>query len=153
GYLDVFARDRDPDGNGIFDEGNGVTVRLSVDSSGIQGDYESREPSLSADGRYVVFRSIAHNLVANDRNYASDVFLRDRDPDGNGIFDEGNGVMLRMSVRADGGATNGDSVDPRISSNGRFVAFSSFADNLVPNDTNRTWDVFVHDRDPDGNGI
>ncbi|MFO0984251.1 MAG: hypothetical protein U1E76_21435 [Planctomycetota bacterium] len=150
---DVFVRDRDLNGDGIFDDGAGITVRLSVSSSGNQANGESDVPNISADGRYVTFTSFASNLVPGDANGFSDVFLHDRDPDGNGVFDEGNGVTRRMSVAPDGKGGNGPSAGGAISANGRYVFFWSFAINLVPNDTNLAYDVFVHDRDADGNGI
>jgi Tol biopolymer transport system component len=145
--VDVFVHDRDPDGNGIFDEGNGATTRVSVDSNGVQGNNYSNEPSISADGRFVAFVSRATNLVTGDTNDEVDVFVHDRDPDGNGIFDEGNGATTRVSVDSTGAqATGGISVEPSISADGRFVAFASDATNLVTGDTNDYEDVFVRDR-------
>jgi Tol biopolymer transport system component len=153
GVYDVFTCDRDPDGNGIFDEGNDVTHRISFGPGGVQGDDASDSPSISADGRYVAFESLADNLVTGDTNGVYDVFVHDRDPDGNGIFDEGNGVTIRMSISGTGLEADGECHNPRISANGRHVGFDSAARNLVANDTNGVPDVFVHDRDPDGNGI
>jgi hypothetical protein len=153
GVSDAFVHDRDPDGNGIFDEGFGATLRVSLDSSGVEGDDESHWPKLSGDGRYVLFDSKADDLVANDTNLAFDVFSRDRDPDGNGIFDEGNEVTKRMSVDAAGNDGNGNSYAGAISGTARYVAFYGGASNLVALDTNGEFDVFLLDRDPDGNGI
>jgi WD40 repeat protein len=152
---DVFVHDRDPDGNGIFDEGNGVTVRLSVDSAGAEGDSTSYVyvGVISGDGRHVAFYSYADNLVANDANLASDVFAHDRDPDGNGIFDEGNGVTTRVDVGPAGLEAKDGGYECAISGDGRVVAFVSGSDDLVPDDTNGIDDAFAHDRDPDGNGI
>ena len=150
---DAFVHDRDPDGNGIFDEGNGATLRASLDSSGVEGDLESHWPKLSGDGRFVLFDSLADNLVANDANNAFDLFAFDRDPDGNGIFDEGNSVTHRLSVDASGNEGNGNSYAGAISGSGRYVAFYGGASNLVALDTNGTFDIFSLDRDPDGNGI
>src|SRR5262245_48558817 len=95
------------DGNGIADVfvkelATGALVRVSVDSNGVEGDGASAGPSLSADGRFVAFQSYAKNLVPSDSNVAIDVFLHDRDPDGNGIFDEGNGVTTCVSVSGSG---------------------------------------------------
>jgi Tol biopolymer transport system component len=153
GVADAFVHDRDPDGNGIFDEGFGATLRASLDSSGVEGDDESHWPKLSGDGRFVLFDSMADNLVANDANLAFDVFSRDRDPDGNGIFDEGNEVTRRMSVDAAGNEGNGNSYAGAISGSGRYAAFYGGASNLVALDINGEFDVFLLDRDPDGNGI
>jgi Tol biopolymer transport system component len=133
---DVFVRDR------LL----GVTVRVSVDSSGAEGNDESDSSVLSPDGRFVAFTSVATNLVANDTNHAQDVFLHDRDPDGNGIFDEGNGVTLRVSVGSNGVEANSASLVGGISADGMRIAFSSIATNLVPGDHNGASDVFGFDR-------
>ena len=123
----------------------GVTERVSVSSSGEQGNYESSSPSISADGRYVAFWSSDSNLVPGDTNGSADVFVRDRM----------SGTTERVSVSSNGEEGNSGSVCPSISSDGRYVAFESWADNLVPGDTNGYWsggdwhpykDVFVRDR-------
>jgi Tol biopolymer transport system component len=124
--ADVFVHDRQ----------RGTTERVSVDSSGTQGDGESRNPWISADGRYVAFESLATNLVPGDTNGIRDVFVRDRR----------SGTTERASVDSGGGQGNGDSGTPSISADGRYVAFHSFADNLVPGDTAGVYDVFIHDR-------
>jgi hypothetical protein len=69
GNRDVFVRDR----------ATGATQRVSVSSNGAQGDFASSFPSISADGRYVAFESLAFNLVAGDTNSAADIFVRDRE--------------------------------------------------------------------------
>ena len=99
------------------------------------GNGVSREPSVSADGRFVVFSSTASNLVANDANGVSDVFLRDT---------QSNTTTL-ISVTTGGAAGNGLSEEPSISADGRFVSFTSAASDLVSNDTNNQRDVFVRD--------
>jgi len=91
--------------------------------------------AVSGDGRYIAFSSTADNLVAGDTNGLSDVFLRD--------VQAGTNVLISSSVNS--GAANGDSVGGTISSDGRYVAFSSGAANLVPGDTNNAQDVFVRD--------
>jgi Tol biopolymer transport system component len=136
GMADVFVRDRDSDGNGVFDEDDGVTSRVSVDSNGMQGDLSSSGPSISADGRYVAFDSSATNLVAGDVNGATDVFVHDR------VI----GPTTRESVSSQGMEGNRYSQSAQISADGRFVAFDSESDNLVPNDVNGFRDVFVRDR-------
>ena len=113
----------------------GDTTRVSVDSSGAQADDTSSEPSISADGRYVAFYSLASNLVAGDTNATFDVFVRDRT----------TGATTRASVATGGGEANGLSLSPAISSDGRYVAFESYATNLVAGDTNGQDDIFVHD--------
>jgi Tol biopolymer transport system component len=110
--------------------------RISVDPSGVEGNSDSIPSSISADGRYVALWSVATNLVPGDTNGAVDCFVRDR----------ATGVTERVSVDSSGGESDFDSVSPFLSADGRFVAFMSFATNLVPNDANGTWDVFVHDR-------
>lgn len=96
----------------------------------------SQCPSLSADGRFVAFVSSASNLVVGDTNLADDVFVRDR------LL----GVTERASVSTSGEQANGPSSSPAISAEGRFVAFASAASNLISDDANGTWDVFLRDR-------
>jgi Tol biopolymer transport system component len=62
----------------VYDRQTGQTIRVSVDSTGVQGNGESFWPSISSDGRYVVFDSLAMNLVAGDTNGSRDIFVRDR---------------------------------------------------------------------------
>ena len=151
---DVFVRDRDTDTDGIFDESGAVsTTRISVSSGGVQGNGGSASSGISSDGRYVVFVSGATNLVSGDSNSAWDVFVRDRDTDGDGIFDEPGAVSTtRVSVDSGGVQGNADSDDAAISSEGRYVAFASVATNLVSGDTNGAEDVFVHDRQTGATG-
>ena len=111
-------------------------LKASVDSSGVHGNANSYEPSISADGRYVAFVSRATNLVAGDTDGHPDVFVHDR----------ATGSTTRVSVDSSGVEGDDASVDPSISSDGRFVAFQSWAANLVLNDRNRTTDIFAHDR-------
>jgi Tol biopolymer transport system component len=120
----------------VHDRLTGETVRVSVASDGTQGNDVSWQPSISADGRFVAFASRASNLVSGDTNGTWDVFVRDRL----------TGQTTRVSVASDGKEGNAFSFLPLISADGRFVAFTSEASNLVPGDTNHHWDVFVHDR-------
>ena len=130
GSYDVFLRDRQA----------GTTERVSVSSAGVEGNADSSLSSVSADGRYVVFESNASNLVSGDTNTTLDVFVRDRSA----------GTTTRASVDSAGGEALGSSTKPWISADGRFVAFDSFAPNLVFGDTNSSWDVFVHDQISNG---
>jgi Tol biopolymer transport system component len=114
----------------------GTTTRVSVDSAGNEGNEFSGEPSISANGRFVAFSSGASNLVPGDTNGVADIF----------VHDQKTGTTTRVSVDSAGNEGNGDSFAPSISANGRFIAFQSDATNLVPGDTNSTFDVFVHDR-------
>ena len=111
--------------------------RISVDSSGVEGNGESymRSPSISSDGLLIVFQSDANNLVAGDTNSQSDIFVHNRH----------TGVTSRVSLHTDSTQGNGHSTGAALSTDGRFVAFSSYASNLVANDTNGAADVFVHD--------
>jgi Tol biopolymer transport system component len=83
----------------------------------------------------VAFVSDATNLVANDTNGSTDVFVHDRQ----------TGTTTRVSVDSAGVEGNGISNFPSISSDGRYVALESDADNLVADDNNGSADVFVHD--------
>ncbi len=215
GVRDIFLYDRDPDANGTFDEGNGVTSRLSLATDGTPSNGDCTRPGISADGLHVSFRSTATNLVSSDfnglqdvfvRDIASsttvrisvsstgaettdgnsdesaisgdgrlvafwskasnlvagdnppfdsvtcpgcigwaDIFLRDRDPDANGTYDEGNETTIRVSVASGGTPADADSFRPEISNDGRYVGFISEATNLVASDTNARTDVFVHE--------
>jgi hypothetical protein len=158
----------------------GDTTRVSVDSSGAQGNGFSRAPSISGDGRYVAFESEATNfgggtggvfvhdrqtgqtaaisagagspsisadsrfvafessetgLVAGDANGMQDIF----------VYDRQTTITTRVSVDSSGVEANGNSASPDISGDGRFVAFTSSANNLVAGDANGVDDVFVHD--------
>jgi TolB protein len=112
-----------------------VTARVPVGPGRQQANGDSSEPAISADGRFVAFASGASNLVAGDTNGTYDVFVRDRKLQ----------VTRRVSVGPGGQQANSSSVGPAISADGRFVAFSSYASNLVAGDTNGTYDVFVRD--------
>jgi Tol biopolymer transport system component len=131
----------------VHDRVTGVTTLVSVASDGTPGDKASQLPSISADGRLVAFESAATNLVPDDMNGRRDVFVRDRDADGDGIFDEAGGATTeRASVSSMGTESVGNSQHAVISGDGRFVAFDSFAKQLVPDDGNNRCDVFVRDR-------
>ncbi len=129
GVIDVFVHDRNTD----------TTERVSIASDSTQADDESFSPAISSDGQFVAFQSDATNLVANDTNTNTDIFVRDRTL----------GTTERISVDSGGAQGNGDSFFPAISDDGRFVAFSSEASNLVAGDTNNKVDIFVHDRQND----
>lgn len=124
GVTDVFVRDLV----------TGETERVSVSSDEQQGNEASRSPRITADGRFVMFNSASANLVANDTSGTDDIFVRDRE----------TGETTRIGIETQAGTGFGvDSITP----NGRFVVFVSNSDDLVPNDTNGlVLDVFVHDR-------
>ncbi|MFO0971881.1 MAG: hypothetical protein U1A27_00375 [Phycisphaerae bacterium] len=171
----IYVLDRDADGNGEFDgtsSGAWRIITISPPLTGQSANGRSYRPCISASGRYVAFSSYAYNLVAGDTNgpasgapnpgppvgVGCDVFIRDRDADGNGVFDESGAAAnktLRVSVDSMGQQTNphANSQNADLSGDGRFVAFDSDATSLAPGDTNGLSDVFVHDRDADGNGV
>jgi len=120
----------------VHDRQLGTTKLVSVDSGGVQGDFHSYAPVLSADGRCVAFQSAAANLVAGDTNLYWDVFVRDLQL----------GITERVSVDSFGAEADASSDSAALSADGRFVAFSSPATNLVAGDTNGVADLFVHDR-------
>jgi hypothetical protein len=116
------------------------TQLASVSSAGQPGNAISFLPDLNRDGTQVAFKSEAFNLVPNDTNGWPDVFVRDST----------TGITQRVSVDSFGNQANGLSGGPGISADGRFVAFPSFASNLVPEDGNGQSDVYVYDRFPPG---
>jgi archaellum component FlaF (FlaF/FlaG flagellin family) len=126
GVTDTFVRDLQ----------TGSTTLASVDSAGIQANDASYEPAVSGDGRFVAFRSAASNLVPGDTNGVADIFIRDAQA----------GTTERASLDSAGNAANASSYAPSTSDDGRYVAFSSTATNLVPADTNGRSDIFVRDR-------
>jgi Tol biopolymer transport system component len=119
----------------VYDTVANTTRRVSVDSNGTQGNGSSSSPSISADGRYVAFDSEASNLVSGDANGTGDIF----------VYDTVANTTRRVSVATDGTQGNAYSDFPSISADGRYVAFSSQATNLVSGDTNGIDDIFVHD--------
>ncbi len=125
--MDVFVHDRQ----------TAQTTRVSVDSAGLQANWPSYYPSISADGRCVAFRSSAYNLVPGDTNGVVDTFVHDLQ----------TGQTTRVSVDSAGNQANDHSFWLcSMSMDGHHVAFLSDATNLVPGDTNHAMDVFVHDR-------
>ena len=126
GVDDVFVRDREEN----------RTTRVSFAPGGAEANGGSYSPTISADGHRVAFLSDATNLVLGDTNSVRDVF----------VVDPQGATTTRASVNSAGDVqANVDSVTPVISGDGRFVAFTSFSDNLVPDDLNESSDVFVRD--------
>ncbi|WP_109867658.1 CARDB domain-containing protein [Methylocucumis oryzae] len=115
-----------------------TTTRISVAPDGSEANHSSAMPSISADGRYVSFRSTATNLTADvDTNNDNDIFVRDLKTN----------TTTKVSVSSDGEGANAGCFKQWISANGRFVVFQSGASNLVPGDTNDRDDIFVRDLD------
>jgi hypothetical protein len=123
---DVFVRDRVA----------GTTERVSVASSGAEGNASTVAFAMSDDGRFTAFSSLASNLTSNDTNGTSDVFLRDRVA----------GTTTLLSQSLTGGVGDGQSSQVAISGDGRYVAFDSGANNLTAGDTNASGDVFLYTR-------
>jgi Tol biopolymer transport system component len=119
----------------VYDTVVNTTRIVSVATDGTQGNKDSGTPSISADGRYVAFVSDASNLVSGDTNNTSDIF----------VYDTVANTTRIVSVATDGTQGNDDSSRPSISADGRYVAFNSYASNLVSGDTNNTFDIFVYD--------
>jgi Tol biopolymer transport system component len=126
GWGDIFIRDRQA----------GLTERVSVASNGGQQNLPALYPTISADGQYVVFQSFATNLVSGDSNVKADIFIHYR----------ATGTTERVSVATGGGQADDDSEFSAVSADGRYVAFSSKATNLVGGDTNVVRDIFIRDR-------
>ena len=122
---DVFVHDRD----------TGTTTRVSVGTDGTQASSGAGGPTISANGRFVLFSSGAA-LTEPDTNSTSDVFVHDLE----------SRTTTRISDSGTGAEGNNSSVAGSISSDGRYVAYESVASNLVPGDTNQLADVFVQDR-------
>jgi Tol biopolymer transport system component len=120
GQMDVFVRDRL----------TARTQRVSVGPQSAEANERSFDPTISADGRYVAFVSLASNLVPGDTNDKADIFVHDRTTGATELL----------------GGGNDESGSPSISADGRYVAFLSYASNLVPGDVGGTWDAFVRDR-------
>ncbi len=126
-WLDLFLRDR------LM----GTTALVSVDASQRGGgDANASAASVSDDGNLVAFESAATNLVPDDTNGVSDIFVRD-------VL---NGTTRKISTGPAGEAARGASENPQLSADGRYVIYESLAGNLVVNDTNQTREIFLHDR-------
>jgi hypothetical protein len=124
--VDVFVRDLR----------KGTTVRISTTEDGTEADEGCAWPNISANGRYIAYRSSATTLVPGDTNGVGDVF----------VFDRKRRTTERASFRSDGSQTTETVIRHTISPSGRFVAFVSAEDGIVPDDSNGLIDVFVVDR-------
>jgi Tol biopolymer transport system component len=137
------ANDLVPGGNNVYalnvflrDCTSNTTVLVSGNLSGTGGgNGNSMSGQVSTNGQFVVFQSDASNLVPNDTNGVTDIFVSDLVA----------GTTTLVSVSTNGGPANGASTDPVLTPDGRYVAFISRASNLVPGDTNGIPDIFVRD--------
>ena len=129
GVADVFVKDLT----------SGSITRVSTDFAGNQANNRSTFAQISPDKKYVVFQSLASNLVPNDTNGKTDIFMKSLI----------TGEISRISVASDGSQANGDSRFPQIGMDStgqpRYVVFQSDSSNLVSGDSNRSWDVFIRD--------
>ncbi len=121
GIRQIYLRDRSDD-----------TTTLLSRVGGAPAPFESANPRLSADGRYVVFDSRS-DLVPADDNGFRDIYRLDRN----------DGSLELISLSADGRRGNGDSYDPQISADGSSVLFYTWANNLVPGDSDNVWDLLL----------
>ncbi len=122
----------------VHDRELGTTIAVSVNEAGNQGNGSSRRPSISGDGRLIAFESRSNNLVQNDTNKKSDVF----------VFDMADGSLRGVSVDSKGKPANGASNSININLNGNIVTFSSDATNLVtPGMSSDQWQIYTHDLD------
>lgn len=124
GTTDVFIKDTQ----------TGSISRVSTGATGSEADGASQVTDISSDGRYVVFKSNATNLVAGDTG-ATDIFVKDTQ----------TGAITRVSTDMAGAQADADSNDARVSSSGRYIVFASEATNLVAGDTNSASDIFLKD--------
>ncbi len=123
--IDVFLHDRQ----------TGATTRVSLSAGGNEGNDDSIDAAIAADGRWIAFSSKAENLVPGDDNGKSDVF----------VVDTQTGAIQRVSVNPQGGEVDKESWLPRLSADGSYVVFSSLSDDLVSGDSNGKEDVFRRD--------
>lgn len=120
----------------LYDRLTGSNTLVSADITGLAGGNEASVPlAISTNNRYALFESSASNLVPGDTNGSSDIFVRD-------LL---QGTTLLVSANTSGTPANGASSSPAMTPDGRYVAFASYATDLVPGDTNRIQDVFVRD--------
>jgi len=144
--LDVFVRDLVAVTNELISTRHPTLASISPNAPSLLPALATSTDSLnppslspafvtSADGRFITYASEADNLVAGDTNGFRDVFVRDL----------ANNTNFLVSCDPDGIAGNGVSTEPAISGNGRYVAFTSSATNLVAGDTNKMTDVFFRD--------
>jgi Tol biopolymer transport system component len=125
-YFDIFIGDRT----------TGRVVRKVIAANGADPDRDEYHPSMSSNGLYVALVSSSTNLVARDTNGYDDLF----------VASPSRGRIQTRIIASTGAQPNGDMYAPSIDSSGRFIAFPSAADNLVPDDAGGYVDIFVADR-------
>lgn len=145
GETDIFVR------NGIF------MRRMTLNSAGEEANSLSILPAISRFGEHVSFASAASNLASDTDSFLFQVYVRDRNIDGDTNYDDTNdSCTVLVSKSSSGAVGNDNSTSSSISADGRLIAFVSRSDNLVEGDTPISEggyvDIFVHDRDADGDG-
>jgi VCBS repeat-containing protein len=136
---DLVVGDNNSTDTFLYERSTGTTTLISRTSTAFTGVNFFYQPAISSDGRYVAFTSTASNLVANDNNNTDDVFFWDRQ----------TGNLTLISHTSTGNTGDKYARQPTMSSDGRYVAFSSLASNLVAGDSNNVEDIFVWDRQTD----
>lgn len=119
----------------LHDPQRGLTIRINLNSAGVQANRGGSEPSISPDCRFVAFESASTNLVPGGSN-GEHIFVRDLQ----------SGQTSQVSLNSAGVPASRSCYHPTISADGRYVAFTSAAGNLVPGGTNHQYHVYVHDR-------
>lgn len=137
GRYVAFVSSSDNLGLGIVvkDTLSGSLAQASTSESGALRDCGAGDPSISADGRYVAFQSCANNLVGGILDHNTNVFVKDMQ----------TGVVTLVSSDDNGNQGNDISYEPSISADGRYVAFASYAANLLPGDEKEKKDVLIKD--------
>ena len=127
GTIDVF----------LYDRQTQQTTRPVHNKNGGQVAYGTDTPRLSRDGRYLFFISVSNDVVPNSINFVRKIFVLDRQTD----------TVTRVTNSTTGSEPNNDSYIGQVSADGNWLTYFSFANNLVPNDTNNKFDAFVSNRD------
>ena len=126
-----------PDGVFVHERATRLTTRVSIASDGTVGDLASSISALEGtNAKFVLFQSLATNLVSNDTNDVADIFLHDRS----------TGATSQVSLASDGSeADAGPDAVAGVSGGGQLVVFETAATNLVANDRNLVNDIFLRD--------
>jgi uncharacterized repeat protein (TIGR01451 family) len=127
----------------LYDRQLGTTRLISRAQSGGQSNGLSSQGKIAHDGQTIVFRSFANNLVAGDTNGVADIF----------VYDMATGKISRVSMAENGAQANGMSRDASVCGNGRFISYTTEANNLTPGDVNNDRDVILYDREKGTNTI
>lgn len=123
----------------VYERETGEIELVSTNSEGEPGNEQSIAYGISNDGRYVLLTTDSGNFSDVDTNETSDIYIKDRQ----------TGVMKLVSMGMGGAGANDGSYMPNMSTNGRYIVFTSLATNLIGDDSNGTWDIYWHDRESD----